>query len=121
VSIPIGFKLDPNTILIHVLGEDEHDHVLKNYFQDGEGWVEVATTNASNDFHVWDVNINFALVYEVDFNVGETISSSFSLVEQVLTIHDLGYISIKQHGDHVSKMNMRIKQDHMPLMLSEPH
>ncbi len=44
--IPTGFELDPNTISIHVLGGDEHDHVLKNYPQDVEGWVKLITTNA---------------------------------------------------------------------------
>ncbi len=41
--IHTGFELDPNTISIHVLGGDEHDHVLKNYPQDVEGWVKFTT------------------------------------------------------------------------------
>jgi hypothetical protein len=41
--IHTGFELDPNTISIHVLGGDEHDHVLKNYPQDVEGWVKLTT------------------------------------------------------------------------------
>ncbi len=57
----------------------------------------------------------------MDVNASETISSSFSLVEQVLMIHDLGYVSKKQHGGHVSKMNMGIKQNYTPSMSSEPH
>jgi hypothetical protein len=35
---------------------------LKNYPYDVEGQVEITITNASNDFHVSDVNIDFALV-----------------------------------------------------------
>jgi hypothetical protein len=59
VSIPINFEFDPNTISIHVLNGDELDHVLKNYSQDAKGQVDVETTNASNDFHVLNVNIDF--------------------------------------------------------------
>jgi hypothetical protein len=36
-------------------------------------------------------------------------------------IHDLGYVSTKQHGNYVSKMNMGIKQDCTPLVPSEPY
>jgi hypothetical protein len=43
------------------LGEIELDHVLKNYPPNAEGWVEVATIDALNDFHVSNVNINFSL------------------------------------------------------------
>jgi hypothetical protein len=59
------------------LGGDERDPVSKNYPQDAKGWVEVSTINAPNDFHVWDVNIDFSLVYEVDVNASETITSFF--------------------------------------------
>jgi hypothetical protein len=43
---------------------------LKNYPQDVEGWVEVVIANASNDFHVLGVNIDFALVQEMDVKIG---------------------------------------------------
>jgi hypothetical protein len=36
-SIFISFELDPNTILIHVLGKNDLDHVSNNYPQDVEG------------------------------------------------------------------------------------
>jgi hypothetical protein len=36
-------------------------------------------------------------------------------------IHELGYVSVKQHGDYVSKMNMGIKQDCAPSLPSQPH
>jgi hypothetical protein len=48
------------------LVEDELDHVLKNYPPNVEGWVEVATIDALNDFHFSNVNINFSLDQEVD-------------------------------------------------------
>jgi hypothetical protein len=58
--------LDPKTTATHVSSEDEIDHVSKKYPHDAKGWVEGATTCASNDFHVSDININFALFQEVD-------------------------------------------------------
>ncbi len=57
-----SFELDFKTILTHVLGVDEIDHVSKKYPRDAEDWVDGATTCASNDFHVLDINIDFALV-----------------------------------------------------------
>jgi hypothetical protein len=35
-----------------------------------KGWVEGANVHALDDFHVSDVNINFALVHEVDVKAG---------------------------------------------------
>ncbi len=61
-AIPIGFELDLKTISIHVLGGDEIDHVSKKYPHNAEDWVEGITANASNAFHVSDINIDFALV-----------------------------------------------------------
>ncbi len=58
--------MDPNITSTHVSGGDELDHVLKNYPQDVEGWVEAINVHASYDFHVLDGNINFALVQEVN-------------------------------------------------------
>ncbi len=58
--VPTSFEFDPNTILTHVSSGDELDHVLKNYSQDAKGRVDVAITNALNDFHVLNVNIDFA-------------------------------------------------------------
>jgi hypothetical protein len=57
-----SFKLDLKTTSTHVLSEDEINHVSKKYPHDVEGWVEGATTCASNDFHVLDINIDFTLV-----------------------------------------------------------
>jgi hypothetical protein len=54
------------TTSVHVSSEDEIDHVSKKYLHDVKGWVEGAPTCASNDFHVSDIIINFALVQEVD-------------------------------------------------------
>jgi hypothetical protein len=45
----------------------------------------------------------------------------FSPIEQVLTVQDLGYVSTEQHGDHVSKMNMGIKQNYTPSVSLKPH
>jgi hypothetical protein len=61
-----SFKLDLKTTSIHFSSTDEIDHVSKKYRHDAEGWVEGAITCASNDFHVLDINIDFALVQEVD-------------------------------------------------------
>ncbi len=69
-SSPTCFEFDLNTTSSHVWSEDELDHVLKNYPQDVEGWVEVVIANASNDFHVLGVNIDFALVQEMDVKIG---------------------------------------------------
>jgi hypothetical protein len=60
VLVPTSFEFDSSTISTHVSSRDELDHVLKNYSQDAKGWVEVTTTNALNDFHVSNVNIDFA-------------------------------------------------------------
>jgi hypothetical protein len=62
--------LKPNTTSTHVLGKDELDHVSKNYLQDVEGQIDIVIAYALNDFHVSDVNINFALNQEVDVKVG---------------------------------------------------
>lgn len=121
VLVPTGFELDLNTTLTHVSSRDELDRVSKNYLQDVKGWVEVATIDASNDFHVLDVNIDFAIVQEVDVKASQIISSFSPLVQQVSTIHDLRYVLTKQHGNYVSEMNKGIKQDHMPLVPSKPH
>ncbi len=61
-SVPTCFEFDLNTTSTHVWSGNEFDHVLKNYPYDVEGQVEITITNASNDFHVSDVNIDFALV-----------------------------------------------------------
>lgn len=74
-----------------------------------------------NDFHSLDVNIYSALIQEVDVKAGQTISSFSPPVEQVLVIHELGYVSVEQHGDYVSKMNMGIKQSCTPSVPSQPH
>ncbi len=68
-----------------------------------------------------NVNIDFAIAQEVDVKAGQTISSFSPPIQQVSTIHDLGYVLTKQHGDYVLEMNMGIKQDHMPLVPSKPH
>jgi hypothetical protein len=52
VLVPTGFEFDLNTTSTHVSSGDEFDHVSKNYLQDAEGRVEVATVDAWNDFHV---------------------------------------------------------------------
>jgi hypothetical protein len=57
----------------------------------------------------------------MDVKVGQIVSSSSLPIKQVLTIHDLSYVSIEHHGDYISKMNMGIKQDYVPLVPSEPH
>jgi hypothetical protein len=72
-----------------------------------------------DDFHISDANIYFALVQEVDVKASQTISASFLLVQQVSMIQDLGYVSAKHHGDYVLKINMGIKQDHMPSVPSK--
>jgi hypothetical protein len=95
--------------------------MLSNYPQNAKGQVEVAIVVALNDFHVSNVNIDLALGEEMDVKASQTVNSSSLRVEQVLAIHDLGYVSTKQHGDYVLKMNMGIKQDCMPLMPLEPH
>ncbi len=61
-----------------------------------------------------DVNIDFALIQEVDVKANQAVNSSSPPVKQVLVIHELGYVSVEQHGDYVLKMNMGIKQDCTP-------
>jgi hypothetical protein len=107
--------------LTHVSGGDEVDHVLKNYLQDAESSIEVATIRASDDFHVSNVNIDFALIHEVGVKASQTVNSSFAPIQQVSIIHYLSYVSVEQDGDYVSKMNMGIKQDRTPSVPSEPH
>lgn len=75
--VPIGIELDLKTTLIHVLNVDEIDHVSKKYPHDVEDWVKGATICASNDFHVLNININFALVQEVDIKAGQTFSAFY--------------------------------------------
>jgi hypothetical protein len=58
--------LDPNTTLTHILGKDDLNHISKNYLQDVEVQVKVATAHALDDFHVSNVNIDFGLVQEVN-------------------------------------------------------
>jgi hypothetical protein len=72
-----NFELDLKTIWTHVLGVDEIDHVSNKYLQDAKDWVEGATVHALDDFHVLDININFALVQEVDLKIGQTFSASY--------------------------------------------
>jgi hypothetical protein len=50
----------------------------------------------------------------VDVKTNQTINAFYPPIQQVLVIHDLGYVSREHHGDYVSKINMGIKQDHMP-------
>ncbi len=106
--------MDPNTTLIHVSSGDEFDHVSKKDPHKVVGWIEGATTGALDDFHVLDVNINFALVQEMHVKIGQTVNASSSLVQQILAIHDLHYVLGEHHGDYVSKNNVGIKQNHMP-------
>jgi hypothetical protein len=42
------------------------------------------------------------------------MSASNLLVQQVLAIHDLTYVSEEHHGDYVSEVKMGIKQNHTP-------
>jgi hypothetical protein len=60
--VRIGIELDLKTTSIHVSSIDEIDHVLKKYLHDVEDWVKGTTTRASNDFHVLNINIDFALI-----------------------------------------------------------
>jgi hypothetical protein len=93
---------------------------LKNYPQDVEGWVEVATINASNDFHVLDVNIKFSRSPRSGCQSRSNNQFLSPRVHQVSMIHDLNHVLTKQHGNYVLEMNMGIKQDHMPLVPSKP-
>jgi hypothetical protein len=54
--------LDLRTTLVHLLRADEIDHVSKKYPQDVADWVEGTTANASNDFHVSNIIIDFTVV-----------------------------------------------------------
>lgn len=69
-----------------------------------------------DDFHVLDVNVNFALVKEVNVEASQLIGVFSPPVQQVMVIHDLGYVSTKYHSDYVLEINIRIKQDHTPSM-----
>jgi hypothetical protein len=93
VLVLTSFEFDPNITSTLILCANEFDHVLKNYPQVAKGRVEVAIANASNDFHVLNVNIDFALGQEMDVKASQTINSSYLPIEQVSTIHDLGYVS----------------------------
>jgi hypothetical protein len=64
--IPTSFELDPRTTSTHVLGANEIDHVSKKYHEDAKDWVEDIVVHAWNDFHASKININFALIKEVD-------------------------------------------------------
>ncbi len=95
--------------------------MFRRTIEDAEGWVEVATVNASNDFHVLDVNINFSRSPRSGCQSRSNNQFLSPRIHQVSMIHDLGHVLTKQHGDYVSKMNMGIKQDHMPLVPPKPH
>ncbi len=112
--IPIGFELDLKTTSTHVSSMDEIDHALKKYPLDAEHWVEGAIIRAFDDFHVSNKNINFALVEEVDVKANQTLSASYSFVQQISAIHGLSYVSRKHHGDYVLEIKMGIKQDRTP-------
>jgi hypothetical protein len=51
------------------LGVDEIDHVSKKYHEDAKDWVEGLIVCASYDFHGAKININFALIKEVDVKI----------------------------------------------------
>jgi hypothetical protein len=55
----------------------------------------------------------------VNVKASQTISASSSPIQQVSTIHDLGSVSTKHHGDYVSEINMGIKQDYTSIMPSK--
>jgi hypothetical protein len=63
-----------------------------------------------------DVNINFVLIQEMDVKANQIVSASSPLVQQVLVIHDLGYVLAKHYSDYVLEINMGIKQDRTPLV-----
>jgi hypothetical protein len=96
--------LDPKTTSTHVSSEDEIDHVSKKYPHDAKGWVEGVATCASNDSHVSDININFALVQEVDVKASYIVNAFDLPVQQVSAIHDLAYVVGEHHGAYVSKV-----------------
>jgi len=112
--VPTNFELDLKTILTHILGVNEIEHVSNKYLQDAEDWVEGAIAHALDDFHVSDININFVLVQEVDVKVGQTFNVFYLPVQQVSTIHEFEYVLGEHHGDYVSDNNMGIKQNCMP-------
>jgi hypothetical protein len=64
------FELDLKTTSTHVLGTNEIDHDSKKYPQDAKDWVEGTIACALNDFYVLEINIDFALIQEVDVKVG---------------------------------------------------
>jgi hypothetical protein len=80
--------LDPNTTLTHVSSGDEFDHVSKKDPHKVVGWIEGATTYALDDFHVLDVNINFALIQGVYVKASQTFNASSSPIQQISAIHD---------------------------------
>jgi hypothetical protein len=77
MAILINFELDLKTSSTHVSSIDEIDHVLKQYLHNVENWVEGTTACASYDFHVLDINIDFALVQEVDVKASQTFSAFY--------------------------------------------
>jgi hypothetical protein len=56
-----------------------------------------------DDFHVLDVNIDFALIQEVYVKAGQIVNASSSPFQQISAIHDLHYVSVEHHGDYDSK------------------
>jgi hypothetical protein len=50
----------------------------------------------------------------MDVKANQIVSASFLPIQQVLVIHDLGYVSTKHYSDYVSKINMGNKQDRTP-------
>ncbi len=112
--VPTNFEFDLKITLIHVSAIDKIDHVSNKYLHDVEDWVEDAIACALDDFHVSHININFALIQEVDAKVGQTFSASYLPIQQVSTIHDFSYVLGKHHGDYVLNSSMGIKQNHTP-------
>lgn len=80
-AIPIGFELDPKITSIHVSRVDEIDHVSKKYPHGVKDQVEGTIVRALNDLHVSNININFALVQEVDVKTNQTFSAFYLPVQ----------------------------------------
>ncbi len=58
---------------------------------------------------MFDVNIDFALVQEVDVKTNQVVNASSPPIQQVLVIHDLGYVLAEHYSDYVLEINMGIK------------
>lgn len=55
----------------------------------------------------------------MDVKANQIINASYPPIQQVLAIHDLGYVLGEHHRDYVSKINIGIKQYHMPSELNQ--